>query len=194
MNPPHRRPILRAERIWLRTLERSDMPLFREWLNDADVAETMSGVKPWGVGRAERFGEENEAEQGKTAWRFVICLRGTDEPIGVISLDEVNLFHGHGQLGLLIGERSRWDQGYGTEASPIILDFGFGELRLERIFLYVMSSNARGRRTYEKVGFRHEGTLRHMQFRHGRFVDWELMSILRDEWLALERPRSWEIE
>jgi hypothetical protein len=33
-----------------------------------------------------------------------------------------------------------------------------------------------------------------MHVRHGQFQDWELMSILRDEWLAQERPRSWQID
>jgi RimJ/RimL family protein N-acetyltransferase len=186
------RPILRSERIWMRPLEASDLPLLREWLNDADVAETMSDIRPWSEGQGERWLTENEAQQGKTAWRFVICLRESDLPIGIASLDEVNLVQGHGELGLLIGDRSRWDQGYGTEATRLTLDLGFGELRLERVFLYVMANNARGRHAYEKAGFRHEGTLRHMHYRHGRFLDWELMSILRDEWLAQERPRSWE--
>ena len=85
------------------------MPLFLDWLNDADVAETMAGVRPWSQAQGDQWLTDNEAQHGKTAWRFIICLRDTDEPIGAVGLDEMNLTHGHGELGLLIGDRTRWD-------------------------------------------------------------------------------------
>ena len=55
------------------------------------------------------------------------------------------------------------------------------------------ADNKRAQRSYEKAGFRHEGTLRHGHFVDGRFMDVERMALLRDEWLALDRPKSWEM-
>jgi RimJ/RimL family protein N-acetyltransferase len=74
-----------------------------------------------------------------------------------------------------------------------ICDFGFGQLRLERIELDVYALNRRAQRSYEKAGFRLEGTLRHAHFADGQFQDVLRMAQLRDEWLALERPKSWEL-
>jgi RimJ/RimL family protein N-acetyltransferase len=71
-----------------------------------------------------------------------------------------------------------------------LVDFGFAALRLERIWLEVWTENARAMRAYEKAGFVHEGTLRHDRYEGGRFTDGHVMSILRDEWLALERRRA----
>ena len=71
-------------------------------------------------------------------------------------------------------------------------DAHFGELRLERVWLDVYDFNTRARRSYEKVGFSLEGTKRHALFKHGRYVDVLLMSILRDEWAARDRKRSWD--
>ena len=56
-------------------------------------------------------------------------------------------------MGIVIGEKSLWGQGYGTDALNALLDFGFGELRLERIWLEVNDDNLRGKRSYEKCGF-----------------------------------------
>jgi RimJ/RimL family protein N-acetyltransferase len=69
-----------------------------------------------------------------------------------------------------------------------LVAFGFASLRLERIWLDVYDFNPGARRVYERVGFRHEGVLRHAVFREGRFVDTHRMSILSGEWRARHRP------
>ena len=83
-------------------------------------------------------------------------------------------------------------RGYGTDAVNCVVDFGFGELRLERISLQVFDYNPRARRSYEKAGFSTDATLRHSRFHRGRHHDVHVMSILRDDWLALDRPRAWD--
>ena len=65
-----------------------------------------------------------------------------------------------------------------------LVAFGFGMLRLERIWLDVYDINPAARRVYERVGFVHEGTLRRAVFREGRFLDVHRMAILADEWRA----------
>ena len=115
-------------------------------------------------------------------------------PIGTVGLHDIHERSGHAEFGIAIGEKEEWGKGYGSDALNAICDFGFGELRLERIELHVYAENERGRRAYEKAGFVHEGTLRHAHFARGQHQDVHVMSQLRDEWLALPRKRSWELE
>ena len=75
-----------------------------------------------------------------------------------------------------------------------LLDFGFGQLRLERLWLEVYDFNLRARRSYEKSGFSLEGTQRRAIFKRGKHRDVLLMAILRDEWAALDRRRSWDFD
>ena len=54
----------------------------------------------------------------------------------------------------MIGEKDCWDQGYGTEATRLILDYAFNVLGLHNIRLSVYDFNPRGVRAYEKAGFK----------------------------------------
>ena len=97
----------------------------------------------------------------------------------LFDLDRLN---GSAELGIFIGEKAEWGKGYGTDAVNALVDFGFDSLRLERIWLNVWTENDRARRSYEKAGFVHEGTLRHDRYEGGRYTDGHIMSILHDEW------------
>jgi RimJ/RimL family protein N-acetyltransferase len=123
----------------------------------------------------------------------VICLLADGRPIGATDLREISLEDGRAAFGIVIGEKAEWNHGYGTDALNAICDFGFGQLRLERIELDVFADNLNAQRSYAKAGFTREGTLRHAHYGDGRFVDVQRMALLRDEWLALERPKSWEM-
>jgi RimJ/RimL family protein N-acetyltransferase len=85
-------------------------------------------------------------------------------------------------VGILIGEKSCWNRGYGTEAMHLLVDTAFNTLNLHRVYLRVFEDNPRAIRAYEKAGFVHEGRMRQAEFHQGRFCDVLLMSVLRPEW------------
>jgi RimJ/RimL family protein N-acetyltransferase len=78
----------------------------------------------------------------------------------------------------------------GTDAQRTLLAFGFGTLRLERIWLTVDADNARAIRSYQKVGFRQEGYMRNARQVNGRPADGLLMAILREEWRPQPEPAA----
>lgn len=186
-------PMIRGERIYLRPAERSELSTFVRWLTDAEVTDGLGIRAPFSLAMEEKWFEGMVERQGKSDYHFVICLLDGDRPIGTAGLHGLNLEDGHAEFGISIGEKSEWNRGYGTDALNAICDFGFGHLRLERIDLHVYEDNARAIRSYEKAGFRLEGRLRHARFAEGRHSDVLLMALLRDEWLALERPTGWQL-
>ena len=189
---PERRPIIRGEHVYLRPTERRDVPAFVRWFTDADVVRNLAMRAPMSLAGEEQWFERLLETQGRTMHHFVICLLADGRPIGTAGLHDVDPVNGTAEFGIAIGEKAEWGKGYGTDATRAICDFGFGELRLERIGLYVYDDNQRGRRAYEKAGFVHEGTLRHAHFTRGRHQDVHVMSLLRDEWLALPHRRDGE--
>jgi diamine N-acetyltransferase len=191
---PTKLPIIRGERVYLRAQERSDIPIFVRWFNDSEMTSYLSMRAPMSEPMEEAWFNGMVAQQGKGAYHFTICRLDDDRPIGNTGLFDVDTVNGSAGIGISIGEKSLWGQGLGTDAMNALLDFGFGQLRLERMWLEVHDFNARARRSYEKSGFVLEGTERHANFKRGRYNDVLLMSILRDEWAAQERKRMWDYD
>jgi RimJ/RimL family protein N-acetyltransferase len=186
------KPMISSGRVYLRPFEASDAELYRRWRADADPMALAGWHEraPLSLAQVEKRIARLADEQGKEHVTFLICLQADDRPIGEVMLADLDRRNGSAQLGIFIGEAGEWGKGYGTDAVNAIVDFGFAELRLERIWLNVWTENPRARRAYEKAGFMDEGTLRHDRFEHGEFTSGDLMSILRSEWEALPRRRA----
>lgn len=175
-------PLIQGALTYLRAAERDDIPIFLRWINDRRTSRFLTIMSPLSLPLEERFFDRMLDEQGKGTWFFVVCRLEDDRPVGTISLFSVDLTNGAAGLGVLIGDPDDTGQGYGSDAIAALVGFGFGSLRLERIWLDVYDSNERARRVYERLGFVHEGTLRHAMFREGRYLDVHRMAVLREEW------------
>ena len=115
---------------------------------------------------------------------FLVRTRVDDTPIGMVELDGVAWPHGEAWIGIGLGERAYWGKGYGSDALRVLLRFAFQELNLHRVTLNVFEYNARALRTYERLGFTVEGTVREALRRDGRRWDLIFMGLLRKEWEA----------
>jgi len=181
--------VIHGERVFLRPFERSDAEIYQRWRSDARpmVLAGYPDRAPLSLAQAEKRIEDATANVGRDEYLFAICLLSDERPIGETSLFQVDRLNGSAMLGIFIGEAAEWGKGYGTDAVNALVDFGFAELRLERIALNVWTENHRAIRAYQKAGFVHEGTLRHDRYEHGAYTDGHVMSMLRDEWLELPR-------
>ena len=177
-------PVLAHGSIYLRPAERDDVPLFVRWFADDRTARNLGARAPFSQAAEERWFEGMFERHGRDEWFFVICLRGDDRPVGTGGLMQVDLTNGSAGLGISIGDPRDTGHGYGGDAIRAILRFGFGRLRLERIWLDVYDTNPHARRLYERIGFVHEATFRHAFWRDERWVDDHRMAILADEWRA----------
>jgi RimJ/RimL family protein N-acetyltransferase len=167
--------------IRLRELERADVPLINRWRqNRALTAGLGAPHRHIGVEVDERWFEAYLGRRG-TDVRCAICRDDEREAIGLVSLTGIDPIHKHAELHILLGDRASHGQGIGTEATQAMLRHGFRDLNLHRIYLFVLDANAAARHMYEKVGFRHEGTLREAAFKEGSYVDVHLMSLLQSE-------------
>jgi RimJ/RimL family protein N-acetyltransferase len=104
--------------------------------------------------------------------------------VGHIRLTFLSVKDGHARLALGIFDRRFWSHGYGTEATRLILRYGFETLGLHRVDLIVLEINRRAIRCYEKCGFRLEAVLRETIRIDGMWSNDWLMSMLADEYRA----------
>jgi diamine N-acetyltransferase len=180
-------PIISHGAVYLRAAERADLPLFVSWFNDWGTVRTVGMISPLSLPMEEKWFERTLETQGKDGYHFTACLVADDRPIGTIGLFDLDERNGRAGLGISIGRAEDRGKGYGSDMIRALLAFGFGQLRLERIWLEVFDFNPRARSMYERVGFVLEGTQRHAIFREGAYRDVHTMAILADEWRALPR-------
>jgi RimJ/RimL family protein N-acetyltransferase len=175
-------PMLRGKLVFLRPAERDDIALFVRWVSDARTNGYLAARSPIGRAMEERWFDEMLDHHGRDRWFFVICLLEDGRPVGSLDLRDIGLTSGGAGFGIVIGDPADTSKGYGSDALEILLDFGFGELRLERMWLDVFAFNDRARHVYDRLGFVHEATFRHAFFHGGDYLDLLRMAMLRDEW------------
>ena len=100
--------------------------------------------------------------------------------IGDATLSRIDFRNRNCWFGIVIGPPERWDRGYGTEATTLATRFAFRQLGMEKVYLGVFEGNDRGRRTYEKAGYRTEGELPRHHLLEGRLVASYVMATYRD--------------
>ena len=179
-----RNPFFVGPRLYFRPLEREDAPVLARYVNDPAVRRTLSMYRPHSVAQEQSFVES----LGKSEHQVVMGIsrhESPDELIGVAGLHGLDFRGRRAEFGLFIGLSELWGKGYGTEAARMMLDYGFGTLNLNRVWLQVYGHHAAAVRAYEKAGFKREGVQREQHFTEGRYVDGVLMGILRSEWTPL---------
>ena len=88
-----------------------------------------------------------------------------------------------GDLGYELSP-DHWGRGYATEAARAIVEFGFGTLKLHRIWSWCIADNVGSARVLQKLGMRQEGRLRENEYFKGRWWDTLMFGVLDREWNA----------
>jgi RimJ/RimL family protein N-acetyltransferase len=196
---PKEPPIINitGEKVALGPPRRELLPLFMKWINDFEVTRTLSaGFRPVTL-ESEEAWYQGVTKSDREAL-FTVYERATLRPIGNTGLHDINYFHRTAEFGLLIGEKDCWGQGFGTEVTTLMLDYGFTALALHNIMLIVFSYNERGVRAYTRAGFREIGRRREAMRLAGRAYDEILMDCLATEFQSpllgrlLEHPPTRE--
>jgi RimJ/RimL family protein N-acetyltransferase len=174
-------PFMIGSKVYLRALEPEDAEKCFQWLSDPEIRIYIaSGVYPNTKQNSIQFIENVESSENDVA--FAIITRENNEYIGNTGLHKIDFVNSHAEFGILIGNKNYWDKGIGTEVTKLLVDYGFGILNLNKIFLRVYNNNSRGIKCYQKAGFSQEGILRQDRYYEGKYYDTIIMSILREEW------------
>ena len=175
-----------GEKVRLRPIERDDLPRFVEWFGDPEVRRHLLMYLPFSLAQEERWFEDllGRLERQEVVSLTIETADGVH--VGNIGLHSIDWKNRNAELGIAIGEKAYWGQGYGADAIRTLLGLAFREMNLHRVFLRVDADNVRGIHCYEKDRFRREGTLREVVFREGTYHDQYIMSILKQEFEADE--------
>lgn len=171
--------VFHHEGVALRVVEESDLDELRHlhnefstWANLTDpTAVTPVGQKKW-------------FESGKVG---LIAYSDYLPFIGYVRFDERDTVNRSVRIGLDVVKDLR-GKGNGKRVYRMLLRYFFDFQNCHRVWLQVLSTNERGKALYRKVGFQREGKLRDAVFRDGKWLDYDVMSILEDEYRLLTHP------
>ncbi len=169
-----------GEKTYLAPLNMDDLEKYVGWVNDLHVT-LFTGLTDSIIEEAKEQKLLDKMTNDPKTKIMVIVSKETNTAIGTIALHNVNYMNRNAELGIMIGDKSQWNKGYGTEAINLMLDFGFNVLNLHSIYLRTLSFNQRGMRCFEKCGFQQVGKSRHAKFVGGTYYDMIHYDILADE-------------
>ncbi len=181
--PERATPFLNGKLIYLRPVDKEDMPAIRCWANDPEIRRLTGEVMPMSQAGADQFLERIKNDENRV-W-FSVVQKETEHIIGEAGLLRIFYPWRTADLSIIIGDKFSWGKGYGREAVLLLLDYAFGALALHRISIGVVGFNQRALRFYEKIGFQREGVQRDGYFNNHQFSDFVMMSILEDEYRDL---------
>ena len=173
--------LLRGTKVWLTALSKDDAATISGWCGDVGYLRLQDTNLALPKSQAQ-VAADLELEKSSNTIVFAIRTVGDGALIGTIGFYEIEWANQGAWLGMGIGERDAWDQGYGSEALHLALQYAFDELNLYRITLTVIAYNERAIALYEKAGFQREGIFREFGQRDGRRYDMYLYGLLRPEW------------
>lgn len=160
-----------------RPLDESDLVLREQWLNDPETNRYLGTRVRQGTDRA--FHERWFAAYTKDDSRQIFTVLCGGIPIGQVGLLSINFDDQNAELYVLIGDPAYRGKGLGSKMVRHIIDYGFIQLQLHRIYLTVHAANTAAIHVYEVCGFQKEGVLRDHVLRDGTFEDEVVMGLVR---------------
>ncbi|MCK4312444.1 MAG: GNAT family N-acetyltransferase [Candidatus Cloacimonetes bacterium] len=172
-----------GKKCYLSPLNLEDAKQYTKWINDLEVTKYLLLI-------CQQITLEKEQEiladmSKKGVQIFGIIDLKSDKLIGNCSLFKINHLNRKADFGIFIGDKKFWNKGYGTEATKLILDYGFNILNLNNIMLEVFSFNKRAIKSYEKIGFNTIGKRRESRIIGGKKYDEIYMDILASEFESI---------
>lgn len=173
-----------TERLILRPWQESDAEDLYEYAKDPRVGPT--------AGWPSHTSVENSREIIRTILSepetYAIVLKSTGKPVGSIGLligceSNLDLPETQGEIGYWIGV-PYWGQGLVPEATRKIIEYGFIELKLNKIWCGYFDGNTKSKRVQEKCGFQYHHTKRD--------VYWKAIDDVRTEHISCLTKSRWE--
>ncbi len=155
----------------LRKYKLSDVKALAGLLNNYQVSRWLSSVPfPYRLKDARSWvGKKIREYRQKEPANVVFALEVNGKLAGSIGLHKIVAGH-KAEIGYWLSQK-HWSRGIITEALAGVVQFGFENLKLHRLYAYVLAGNQGSRKVLERNGFVCEGCLRKNYKKQGRLYD-----------------------
>lgn len=174
------KPILHGERVVLRPITVEDAAAMFASLSDKESMRLTGTQDSYTYEQVVQYIQKIERADDRAD--YAITLKDNPTYIGEAVLNQIDWVNHSANFRIALASQTYFGQGYGTEATQLIVDYGLQALQLHRIELEVYDFNPRAQYVYEKVGFVREGVRRDVLLWEGKYQSAIMMSILAHEY------------
>ncbi len=173
---PLKGEVIPGRKVRLREKKLGDVRNDYRWQTDAELAR-LDAAPLLALPFAVYLVEYTTALRQASHRRYPLAVETLEgRHIGNCTCYDIDAKHGEAQLGIMIGDRDYWDQGYGADTINTLVGHVFGTTELKRLYLKTLDWNQRAQRCFAKCGFTPCGK---MAQGNNCFV---LMELTRERW------------
>lgn len=174
--------MIEGEKVVLRPITKADASAeYLSWLNDDEVIKGLETVKkPYTMAMLEDY--IDGVLKNPAAHMFMIFDKKTNKAIGTSKVHNINTAQGTCNLGMIIGDKSYWRGGYGSDALRTTIGYAFNTLGIRKICESVYSNNPAALLMDMKIGFVVEGVQKEQVLVDGKYIDKIIIALFARDW------------
>lgn len=174
---------IKGKIVTLRAIEKEDLELMREMLNDPEMENLVVGwAFPVSKYEQEKWYENNITN--KNNLRFIIEL-DNKKAVGLATLTDIDWKNRKATHGMKLVTSNVRRKGVGTDTVMAIMRYAFEELHLNRLDGSWFKENIASKNMYMKCGWQEEGCFRSYIFKKGKYRDLIPTGILKEDYEKL---------
>jgi len=175
--------MLKGKLVGLVAVEKEDLSPLLAWRNNPDFRKYFREYRELNLYQQEAWFNEKVVKDPTTIM-FSVRRLEDNELLGCCGFVYVNWVHRHADLSLYIGWQDAYidDKGYAEESCRLLIDHGFKELCLNKIWTEIYEFDGKKKALYDKFGFHQDGLLRENYFYDGRFWNSRILSLIAAEY------------
>ena len=159
-----------AERV-LQLIDRSRNSLY-EWLGWVQYTNSTQDMTQF------IENSRNDFAANKSLVTFIVYQ---NQIVGTTGFNQIDWTNSNGTIGYWLDTKYK-GKGIMTRAVQGLLNYGFDELKLNRIEIRAAIENLKSRAIPERLGFKQEGVIRQAEKLPKGYVDHAVYGLLKEEW------------
>ena len=179
--------MIKTARLVLKPHRFENAHRLNEWENDPELIyyndDQPEPYQPQPIAETHKYIQRHlEVGPQTSSLHFAIHTREEDLLIGYGMIAFIDRYNRSCRLGITIGAKGLWGQGYAKEALRAVIAYCFQTLNMNRVGAEIYSFNLRSVALFEHLGFTREGIVRQCVYKKGAFEDEYIYGLLREEW------------
>jgi [ribosomal protein S5]-alanine N-acetyltransferase len=171
-------PVIQGKLVRLRPPRPEDAVVMITWFEDMEVTRFLLVRNPPGIDAEKEWLDRMARDPNQVVW----VIEHNGQAVGTTAIHEINWRDGWATTGTVIGDKSVWGKGLGSELMQLRARYGFTELPLRKLKSAYFEGNVASAKAQAAAGYREVGRYRADMWIDGKWRDHILTEVLREDW------------